>query len=328
MKNNRGMKVSSKMACLFGCCLISPLLLLIHGCTDDSDVTKVDFSKTQAVARFKSPPREGPYLKVAVAAMISPKETFSYYRRLLDYIGQNLGRKVQLIQRKTYGEVNELLAKGKIDLAFICSGAYVVGKDKEGFELLATPRVRGSHLYRAYLIVNKKSPFHGLKDLRGRVFAFTDPDSNTGKLVPTYWLAQMGTHPETFFRKTIYTYSHDNSILAVARALVDGSSVDGLIWEYYNHINSALTTKTRVIRKSGPYGNPPLVASKYLSLKEKGRIRDLLFLMHMDSEGHKILKELMIDRFIEPREQWYEPICKMKTALSMLEKEPYASEKP
>jgi phosphonate transport system substrate-binding protein len=75
-------------------------------------------------------------LKVAVAAIISPKETFIYYRQLLDYIGNKMGREIQFVQRKTYGEINELLAKSQIDLAFICSGPYVVGKEKYGFQLV------------------------------------------------------------------------------------------------------------------------------------------------------------------------------------------------
>jgi phosphonate transport system substrate-binding protein len=260
--------------------------------------------------------------------MISPKETFTYYRQLLDYIGRNLDQEIQLIQRKTYREINELLAKGKIDLAFICSGAYVMGKGNDGFELLATPQVRGSHFYRAYLIVNKDGPLHKLEDLRGRVFAFTDPDSNTGKLVPTYWLAQKGERPASFFGKTIYTYSHDNSILAVARGLVDGASVDGLIWEYYNSKDPALTSRTRIIKKSQPYGTPPLVTSAYLPSKQKERIRDLLFSMHLDPKGQRILEELMISRFETPREEWYEPIRQMKEKSALLDRRSYALEKP
>jgi phosphonate transport system substrate-binding protein len=110
---------------------------------------------------------------------------------------------VQFIQRKTYGEVNELIGKGQIDLAFICSGPYATGKEKYGFEILATPQVRGSPFYHAYLIVNKNSDIRRLEDLRGHTFAFTDPASNTGRLVPLYWLNHMGERPETFFSKFI-----------------------------------------------------------------------------------------------------------------------------
>ena len=304
------------------------LFLICSGCGRSGDNQVVDFNKTIPVARPGEQPPAEHSLRVAVGAMISPKETFVYYRQILDYIGTNLGKNVQLVQRKTYGEINELFGKGEIDLAFVCSGPYANGKEKFGFELLATPQVQGSHYYHSYLIVNKDSSFHRLEDLKGRVFAFTDPDSNTGKLVPTYWLAKMGERPETFFGKTIYTYSHDNSILAVARGLVDGATIDGLIWEYYHHNDSTFTPRTRIIRKSEPYGIPPLVASRHSPSELKRSIRRLLLSMHQDPEGQQILSALMIDRFIEPQEAWYDSIRQMKQGLISLDKNTHAAAKP
>jgi phosphonate transport system substrate-binding protein len=300
--------------------IVLATLVVISGCGRDSDAVVVDFNKTIAVERPKSPIPELATLNVAVAAMISPKETFGYYRQLLDYIGEKLGREVQFIQRKTYGEINELLGIGQIDLAFICSGPYAAGKEKYDLELVATPQVRQSRYYQSYLIVNKTSQFKRLEDLKGRVFAFTDPDSNTGKLVPTYWLFEIGEQPETYFSKTIYTYSHDNSILAVAKALVDGAAIDGLIWEYYNQKDPVFTSRTRVIRKSEPYGIPPIVASKYLSSELKDRIRELFFEMHLDPRGQKILDELMIDRFLAPRDEWYDTIRQMDLKIAQMGK--------
>jgi phosphonate transport system substrate-binding protein len=298
---------------------ISGGLFFLYACSAETDIRVVDFSKTVVVEQPGKQPSDNPSFRVAVAAMISPKDTFVYYRQLLDYIGSHLDRDVQLIQRKTYGEINELLGKGQIDLAFICSGPYVNGKEKYGFELLATPEVQKSHFYQSYLIVNQASQFHGLEDLRGQVFAFTDPDSNTGKLVPTYWISRMGEHPETFFSKTIYTYSHDNSILAVAKALVDGAAVDGLIWEYYQRKNPIFTSKTRIIRKSEPYGIPPIVASRFLAPDLKNRIRQVLFSMHRDPRGQNILNELMIDRFTPTRDEWYDSIRNMELKIASLE---------
>ena len=299
--------------------VLSAGLFFLYACSGETDIRVVDFSKTVVVEQPGKQPSDNPSFRVAVAAMISPKDTFVYYRQLLDYIGSHLGRDVQLIQRKTYGEINELLGKGQIDLAFICSGPYVDGKEKYGFELLATPEVQKSHFYQSYLIVNRASQFHRLEDLRGQVFAFTDPDSNTGKLVPTYWISRMGEHPETFFSKTIYTYSHDNSILAVAKALVDGAAIDSLIWEYYQRKNPIFTSKTRIIRKSEPYGIPPIVASRFLAPDLKNRIRKVLFSMHSDPRGQNILNELMIDRFTPTRDEWYDSIRNMELKIASLE---------
>jgi len=308
--------------------LFAAMLVLVHGCGSDEDTLIVDFSKTSTANRPLDYPCEQHTLRVAVAAMVSPKETFVYYRQVLDYIGKRLDKDIEFIQRKTYGEINELFARGQIDLAFICSGPYAMGKEKYGFELLATPQVQGSHFYHAYLIVNKDSPFHLLKDLKGKVFAFTDPESNTGRLVPIYWLAQMQERPEVFFGKTINTFSHDNSILAVSRGLVDGASVDGLVWEYYHRKDPIFTSRTRIIKKSEPYGIPPLVTSKYLPRELKEQIFNLLSSMHLEPAGQKILNELLIDRFIEPREEWYERIRWMQKELTLLEGGHHDLEKP
>jgi len=168
-------------------------------------------------------------------------------------LGKDLDYQTQLIQGKTYTEINELIGKGQIDVAFICTGPYVTGMEEYGFEALATPIVRGSPYYHAYLIVNKYSGIKTIEDLKGRRFAFTDPESNTGALVPQYWLSQLGETPTTFFKDVQYTFSHDNSIIAVSELLVDGASVDSHIWEYYNLTNMNMTAKTIVIKKSIPF---------------------------------------------------------------------------
>ncbi|MGD8725581.1 MAG: hypothetical protein PVG00_16685, partial [Desulfobacterales bacterium] len=93
--------------------IICVCLSLFYGCGKDSDAVVVDFSKTVTVEQPGKKSPENLSFRVAVAAMISPKETFVYYRQLLDYIGSRLDRDVQLIQRKTYEEINELLGKGQ-----------------------------------------------------------------------------------------------------------------------------------------------------------------------------------------------------------------------
>jgi phosphonate transport system substrate-binding protein len=304
------------------------LAALAFGCGSDGDRVVVDFDKTLPVARPSEQASRNPPLRVAVAAMISPKETFDLYRQLLDYLSRRVEKDLEFVQRKTYAEINELLRRGDIDLAFICSGPYATGRESFGFEPLAVPLVHGSHIYQSFLIVNKNSTFKRLEDLRGHTFAFTDPNSNTGKLVPTYWVAELKERPETFFRQTIYTYSHDNSIMAVSRGLVDGAAVDGLIWDYYQEKRPSFTARTKVIKKSEPYGIPPLVASVRLSQRDRERLEQLLLTMHQDQEGKKILAELLIDRFIPLKEEWYEPIRHMQQKLAHAKEQSDSAQKP
>ena len=289
--------------------------IMIFSCSGEPEPTFVDFSKRLTIERPGESSLEPSRFKVAVGAMISARETAVYYHELLDYIAGNLGRKIQLVQRKTYGEINKLIGQGQIDIAFICSGPYAIGRKDFAFEALAMPQVRGSYLYQSHLIVNRDSPFKKLDDLEGKTFAFTDPESNTGRLVPIYWLKQKRKTPEMFFEKTLYTHSHDNSIMAVALSLVDGAAVHGQIWEYYNLKNPQYTSKTRIIKKSKPFGNPPVVVSSHLPVHEKKRIRELIYNMHRDPKGKRILDALMIERFIAPKADCYQPILEMSQSV-------------
>ncbi len=293
-------------------CLLLILPLVLFACGDEHGKSLVDFSDTVPVARPGEHDSHRDSVKIAVGAMVSPKETLTYYHQLLNLIGAALGKRVELVQRKTYREINDLLSKGAIDLAFICSGPYAAMKDDSAFELIATPEIGGSHFYQAYLIVNEKSPFSKLEDLKGHTFAFTDPDSNTGYLVPVYWLAKIGERPETFFREAIYTYSHDNSIVAVAKGMVDAASVDSMVWNYFHKHDPALTSSTRIIRKSEYYGIPPLVGSKRLPEETKRTVQNLLFALHTREKGKEILNQLMIDRFVAPKDNWYDSIRSMR----------------
>jgi phosphonate transport system substrate-binding protein len=138
---------------------IAVLCALWWGCSSEPEATFVDFSNRMAEAQPGDQFQDSSYFNVAVGSMISAQETAVHYHQLLNYIAGKLDREIQLIQRKTYGEINDLIGLGQIDLAFICSGPYAFGRERYGFEALAMPEVRGSHLYQSYLIVNKDSPF-------------------------------------------------------------------------------------------------------------------------------------------------------------------------
>ncbi len=84
-----------------------------------------------------TPPAAVAPLRVAVAAVISPRGNVDSYTPLLNYLADKLNRPVEMVQRRTYAEVNDLLADGQVDVAFVCTSAYVAGKQDFGMQLLA-----------------------------------------------------------------------------------------------------------------------------------------------------------------------------------------------
>lgn len=282
------------------------LALLVAGCTR-SDPPKVDLEKRSPVSTPATSLNKT-MLRIGMGSMITPKEGYVYYNRLKEYLARELRMPAALVDRNDYAEMNRLLADGGVDIAFVCAGPYVEGHEQFGLQLLAMPLVKGKPVYHSYIIVPKESPAKSLDDLKGKRFAFTDPKSNSGKLVPTYLLARRNTTPEAFFGKISYTYGHDKSIEAVAEKLVDGAAVDSLIWEYLNRTKHDLTSRTRIVDISEPYGIPPVVVRKDLPAERKERLLKLFVSMHETKDGREILDGMMIDRFVPGDDQNYDSI--------------------
>ncbi|RMF81253.1 MAG: hypothetical protein D6739_09435, partial [Nitrospirae bacterium] len=167
----------------------------------------------------------------AISAMVSPARTFSDYAAFVRLLGRRLGQPVELKQRKTYEQVNELLRTGNADCGLVCTGAFVHADRHFKETVVAVPVIHGEVTYHSYIIVRKERPYRRFEDLRGKVFAFTDELSNTGALYPTYLLAKRGQVPDEYFSYTFFTHSHDKSVEAVARGLADGAAVDSLVYD-------------------------------------------------------------------------------------------------
>jgi phosphonate transport system substrate-binding protein len=287
---------------------------VLAGCqkVGNNDIKKVDLSVIEPAGKDHTP-REA--VLIGVAAMISPTETFKYYINLVDYIGEKLGMPVKLVQKKTYKEMNELIEAKKVDFALVCSGPYTEGRKKFGMELLAAPLVHGEPTYYAYIIVHKDDPVERFEQLEGRTFGFTDPHSNTGYIVPTYMLKKLGKDSGTFFKKIIFTGSHDHSIHAVAERLVDAASVDSLIYDYMKTIDPTVVAQTKILVKSPPFGMPPVVCNPGIEAGLKNKVKDILLHMHEEEKGKAILQGILIDRFIVAGDSLYDSIREMQDVI-------------
>ncbi|MCE7948594.1 MAG: phosphate/phosphite/phosphonate ABC transporter substrate-binding protein [Chloroflexi bacterium CFX4] len=245
-------------------------------------------------------------LRVSVAAVVSPKGTAESYQPLLDYLSTRLARTVELVQRRTYAETNDLVEAGFVDVAFVCTSAYLDGAAKFGMELLAAPQVNGETVYRSLLLVPAESDAQSMADLRGKRFAFTDPISNTGRVYPTYLVQQLGSTPEQFFSKVFYTYNHDDAIRAVAEHLADGAAVDSLVYEFALVRDPSLAQRVRVIHRSPPFGIPPIVISPDARPQLKATLQELLYAMVNDPEGREALSALGVERFVPISDDAYD----------------------
>lgn len=288
--------------------LLTFSLLLLSACTPTPAIEPAASVNLTNLQPLPTPSVSETPLRVAVAAVISPKGTVESYSALLNYLGEKTGRPIELVQRRTYLEINDLLETGKVDLAFVCTSAYIVGSDDFGMELLAAPQVNGETVYYSNLIVPANSPARDMADLKGKVFAFTDPISLTGRAYPTSLVQQLGATPENFFQRTFFTYSHDEAIYAVANGLADGAGVDSLIYDYALARDPSLAQKVKVIHVSPPFGIPPVVVNPNLRPQIKAELQAILLEIASDPAGQDALAAIGVDAFVLVDDTVYAPV--------------------
>ena len=149
-------------------------------------------------------------LKFGITAVIL-QDQGAFLAQWEKHLEMQLDRDVAFVQRGSYAEVSELLSRDEIDIAWVCGAPYVRHRDR--WRLVAVPVFEGESRYRSYLIVRASDTRRrSYADLHGVVFAYSDPDSNSGYLVPQFEILKRGLRSATLFRKTFFTWAHQDTV--------------------------------------------------------------------------------------------------------------------
>ncbi|MEM8505192.1 MAG: phosphonate ABC transporter substrate-binding protein [Cyanobacteria bacterium P01_D01_bin.1] len=151
-------------------------------------------------------------------------------------MADGIGRPVNGFFATDYAGVIEAMGAGKIQLAWYGGKSYIEAAARSDAEAFAqTVASDGSKGYYSYLITNKENPIvadidteagngdqYVVDNADNLTFAFNDPNSTSGFLVPSYYVfASNGVNPEQAFSELIYAGSHEATAQAVANNQVD-----------------------------------------------------------------------------------------------------------
>ncbi len=200
-------------------------------------------------------------VRVGFTAVISKEDTYTVYS-FLDYLSRKTGLVLKPVFAKSYDEMDFFLYTGYVDIAYICGAPFVEGYKRFGYRILAVPTTREGPVYYSYVITRKEKRYNSIFDFQGKAYAFSDPKSNSGSIVPTYMLMKKGYSPSNFFKPLIYTYSHSQSIMAVYKGFVEGASVDSLVYHQVLKVNPEMAESLKVVQKFGPFPTTPLCTEK------------------------------------------------------------------
>jgi phosphonate transport system substrate-binding protein len=238
---------------------------------------------------------------LAVAPVLSPEETFDSYRVIAGWLARELDQPVRLVQRRTYDQVNQLLAEGTVHFALVCTGAYLEAvRSGVALEPILIPVHPGGPVYYSMIIVRADSEFESIEDVLSKRWAFADPLSLTGHYYPLAMAMEAGVDPHEVLPNVSYTYSHHDSMHAVLDGIADAAAVDSHVFDFEMKNKPDVADQIRVIHRSPPLGIQPIVAAPSVDPALVIRFRDALVKIGETSEGRQLMDQLGFSGFVEP----------------------------
>ena len=219
----------------------------------------------------------------AILSTESAPEIARRWTPVLAQLEKDLGITVKHTLATDYRGTIEALKFKKAELGWLGPKAYVEASTNNYANVEPIAQVRaqnGSLGYRSCLIAHADSDVFTPEDMAGKTFAFNDPNSTSGYLVPqTFFMTEMNIDPRKYFSKVTFSGSHEASILAVASKKVDVASTNLPDMQQLTREGKVTRGALRVIWVSKLIPNDPVVVRKDLPASLRQAVQESLVSM-------------------------------------------------
>lgn len=241
---------------------------------------------TPAVADWRSEVRE---LGFGVIPVETQTQAMASFEAFIPYASQKLGVPVRLFTASDFIGVNNALVARQIHFAWTSpsamAGSWLECQCVE--PIVAALDKDGNLGYNAVLIVRADSPFQTIDDLKGRTVARTEPNSQSGFLVPTIEFAKMGKPLDRFFVSPV-SGGHTQSVLGVLNGTYDAAFTWTTRGDGYGQIRTMIDKgmlrrdQIRVIWESDLVPAPPIIVHRDTPADLKAALTEFFLTLHRE----------------------------------------------
>lgn len=237
-----------------------------------------------------------------VFGLITPRDadkTLAAWRPFLQRIGTTVGRSIEPWTAATPQQLVQAFRAGRIDLAWVGNApALDIVESGVGEVFAQMVTADGRIGYEAILVTHQDSGLASLDDVqqptRKLVFGDGELRSTSGHLVPLYYaFVKRGINdPPALYREVRHS-SHRNNLLMAARREVDFATANNVELDLLALEQPALVKTLRVIWRSPPIPQSPLVWKVALPAPLRKRIQDVVVAFgQRDATERAILRDV------------------------------------
>ncbi len=244
------------------------------------------------------------------------------YKPVTDRLAKLTGKKIEFFMPTSYASVVEGMLSDFVDVAVLGPYSYVIASSKDPtIEVFATYAKRPGHLqeegpgYRGVLLSKKGSGLTTIKSLNGKVIGLTDPGSTSGNLVPRVVFAEViGMDIDKYFKKTVYTGSHELSTVAVHQGKVDAAFIASHRFDNVVDKGEVKLEDFNVLWSSPPIPQDPFVYRNTLCEEIKANIRETFLGLKDEPSAKAFLDNVKSNTFVPMTSADYDVIRALKKA--------------
>jgi len=169
--------------------------------------------------------------EVPITIGVQPNESAKDLSELQSVLSQKMNRKIEFYKPTDYGQLVEAFSQKKIEFAFMTGLVFIEAEKTSEAKALLKKVYGKNEFYYSAIIVNSKSKFRKLSDLKGKKFGFVDPKSTSGYLYPRVMLRKSGLDagegliPSEKVLSSEFFGTHEKAVAALVEGKVDAVSV-------------------------------------------------------------------------------------------------------
>ena len=243
------------------------------------------------------------------------------YEKIGKLIGDKIGCKVAVFVATSYNAEIEAMRNGKLEIAEFGPLGYVLAHQVAKAQVVAALGTADNkpNTYWASLVTYPSSGIKTVADIRGHSFAFSDPASTSGHLLPAYGLRKAGVDPDKDI-KAIYAGSHTASFEAIYNHKVDAGELNSEQLESATQRGHYKDGDLVFLWKSDPIPTDPFVVRGDLPAALKTKLTDTLQhldLTSLDPADRKILVGAGVTQLVPQTDQAYDLIRDLVKTLNI-----------
>jgi phosphonate transport system substrate-binding protein len=232
------------------------------------------------------------------------------------------GKQIEFFMPTSYASVVEGMLSKFVDVAVLGPYSYVIANSKDpDVEVFATYAKKPGYLqeegpgYRGVLVSKKGSGLKTIDDLKGKLIGLTDPGSTSGNLVPRVVFSKViGMDIDNFFKRAVYTGSHELSTVAVHKGKVDAAFVASHRFDNVVAKGEVKLEDFNILWSSPPIPQDPFVYRSPLCDDIKANIRETFLGLKDDPNAQAFLENVKSNTFVAMTSADYDVIRDLKKA--------------